>query len=103
MLGPLANLQYIPGGVRVTYADPTRVDAVVAEMRCHFAYEQTSGFDAATSCPGYMPGVDIRKAPNDPASVDITSPDPKKADELREQSREQAVFANQGALPQAAQ
>ena len=103
MLGPLANLQDIPGGVRVTFADPTRVDAVVADMRCHFAYEQTRGFDAATSCPMYMPGVDIRQAPDDSASVDITSSDPNKANELREQSREQAVFAGRGALPQAAQ
>ena len=103
MLGPLTNLQDIPGGVRVTFADPTRVDAVVAEMRCHFAYEQTRGFDAAMSCPMYMPGVDIKEAPNDPASVEITSSDRDKADDLREQSREQAVFATHGALPQAAQ
>ena len=104
VLGPLANLRDIPGGVRATFADATRVDGVVAEMRCHFAYEQTRGFEAATSCAMYMPGVDIKRAADDPASVDITSADARVADELRELSREQAVFASRGGdAPQAAQ
>ena len=103
VLGPLTTLHDIPGGVRATFADPTRVDAVVEQMRCHFAYEQTRGFDPATSCEIYMRGVAIKRAPDDPASVDITSPVPEDADELRALSREQAVFADQGALPQAAQ
>jgi hypothetical protein len=104
VLGPLVNLRDIPGGVRATFADATRVDGVVVEMRCHFAYEQTRGFEAATSCAMYMPGVDIRRAADDPASVDITSADARVADELRELSREQAVFASHGGgLPQASQ
>jgi hypothetical protein len=71
-------------------------------MRCHFAYEQTRGFDPATSCEIYMRGVAIKRAPEDPASVDITSPDPEDAAELRALSREQAVFAADAAPPQAA-
>jgi hypothetical protein len=102
VLGPLTTLHDIPGGVRATFADPTQVDAVVERMRCHFAYEQTRGFDPATSCEIYMRGVNIKRAPQDPASVDITSPDPGDADELRALSREQAVFAADAAPPQAA-
>jgi len=102
VLGPLTTLHDIPGGVRATFADATRVDAVVEQMRCHFAYERTRGFDPATSCEIYMRGVDIRRAPHDPASVDITSSDPGGADELRALSREQAVFAGDAASPQAA-
>jgi hypothetical protein len=103
VLGPLAQLDDIPGGVRATFSDPARVDGVVAQMRCHFAYEQTRGFDEATACPMYLPGIDIRQAVDNPAAVDVTSADPRVADELREQAREQAVFATAQAPRSSAQ
>lgn len=101
LLGPLAQLEDVPGGVRVTFSDPARADAAVAHMRCHFAYEQTRGFAGTDACPLFMRGLDIRRAPDDPMAIDLTSPDPEVAADIRELSRRQAVFAGgAGANPQ---
>jgi hypothetical protein len=95
LLGPALSIDDIPGGVRVRLTQATRVDAVVAHMRCHFAYAQSRGFDAVAGCPLYMRGIDIRRGA-DPLTIEITSADPSAAREIRARSREEAVFVRGG-------
>ncbi len=92
LLAPVTRVDDVDGGVRVTLLRGARVDAVVAHMRCHYAYARARGFDARVSCPLYMPGVDIR-ASRDGAAVEITTADPKAVAELRGRAREEAIYA----------
>jgi hypothetical protein len=90
LLGPVTKIEDVDRGVRVTLAPGTRVDAVVAHMRCHYAYAKAHGFDARVSCPLYMPGIVIEQA--GPAAVDIKIRDKSQIDELRSRARDEAVF-----------
>jgi hypothetical protein len=92
LLAPVTAVDDIDGGVRVTMLRGTRVDAVVAHMRCHYAYARARGFAERVSCPIYMPGVDIR-ASRDGSAVEITTADAKAVGELRGRAREEAIYA----------
>lgn len=92
LLGPLTGVDDIPGGVRARFKPGTPVGAVVAHMRCHYAYARARAFDVAASCPLYMPGIDIRRD-DDPMAVDIVSRDADTAGKIRARSREDATFA----------
>jgi hypothetical protein len=91
LLGPVSALEDIPGGVRVRLASGTRADAVVAHMRCHYAYARARAFAENVSCPLYVRGIEIRQG-HDPGSVEIVSPDADVQREIRARSREEAVF-----------
>jgi hypothetical protein len=91
LIGPVARIDDIARGVRVTFAPGTRVDSVVAHMRCHYAYARARAFDERVSCPLYMPGIRIRQA--GPLAVEIVTGDARRVDELRGRSREEAVYA----------
>jgi hypothetical protein len=91
LLGPVTKIEDVERGVRVTFAPGTRVDAVAAHMRCHYAYARAHGFDARVSCPLYMPGIEI--AQQSGTAVDIKVRDKAKVTELRSRAREEAVFA----------
>lgn len=95
LLGPAASISDVPGGVRVQLAAGARVDALVARMRCHYAYARARGFDEAVSCPLYLPGIEI-KASRDGKAVDITASSPTEQREVRIRSREEAVFVQGG-------
>jgi hypothetical protein len=95
LLGPVVDIQDIPGGVRARFTPGTSVEGVVARMRCHFAYAQAHGFDSSISCPLYMRGIAIAVGAT-PQTVDITSPDPVVATAIRQRSREEAVFVGGG-------
>jgi hypothetical protein len=94
LLGPVTRIEDVARGVRVTFTEATRVDAVVAHMRCHYAYARSHAFDARVSCPLYMLGIEIQKAGDH--SVEIATSDRARVDELRIRSREEAVFAGGG-------
>ncbi|HVZ72881.1 MAG TPA: hypothetical protein VHJ20_10945 [Polyangia bacterium] len=94
LLGPVARIDDIDHGVRVTFTPKTRVDAVYAHMRCHYAYARSRAFDARVGCPLYMPGIDIRRA--GALGVDLVAKDGRRVDELRNRSREEAVYAGGG-------
>lgn len=96
LLGPATRVDDITGGVRVWFAQGTRVDAVLAHMRCHYAYARARGFSEATSCPLYMRGVDIKQG-KDPLAIEITIVDADRVAELRALSREEAVLARRSA------
>lgn len=91
LLGPVLRIANIPAGVSVTFAGGTHVDAVLAHMRCHFAFAQAHGFGVASSCPLYMKGIDIRPA-SSPLTIEIVASDPKTAREIQARSREEAVL-----------
>jgi hypothetical protein len=91
LLGPLTSVDDIPGGVRARFKPGTPVDAVVAHMRCHYAYARARAFDVVASCPLYMRGIDIRRD-DDPMAVDIVSADGDTAAKIRARSREEATF-----------
>ena len=96
LLGPVSRIDDTAGGVRVTFAPGTRVDAVLAHMRCHYAYARTRGFEEATTCPLYLRGIDIKPA-KDPLAIEITTADAAQVGELRARSREEAVYARRSA------
>jgi hypothetical protein len=91
LLGPVTKIEDIPGGVRVRFKDGVRIDAVVAHMRCHYAYARARGFNIAASCPLYMRGIEIKRAV-DPWTVEIVSSDRKTTTAIRARSREEAVL-----------
>jgi hypothetical protein len=95
LLSPVAHVDDVAGGVRVKFMPGTRVDAVLAHMRCHYAYARARGFEEATSCPLYMRGIDIKQA-KDPLAIEITTATPDQVAELRTRSREEAVYARGG-------
>ena len=90
LLAPVTKIDDIGHGVRVSFAPGTRVDALTAHMRCHYAYAKAHGFDATVSCPLYMPGLEIKQA--SPAAVEITIKNDAAVAELRARSREEAAF-----------
>ena len=92
LMRPVTRIEDIGGGVRVTFAKGTPIHAVFAHMRCHYAYARTRAFDDAASCPLYMRGIDIKRA-QDPLAIEITTADWQHVDELRQHSREEAVYA----------
>jgi hypothetical protein len=95
LLGPVTKIEDVQRGVRVTFAPGIRVDAVVAHMRCHYAYARAHGFDARVSCPLYMPGIVIEPAGN--SAVEIHARTKAEVDDLRARAREEAVFTSRAA------
>ena len=97
LLGPVVRLEDIPGGVRATLTQGARVDAVLAHMRCHYAYARARGFDDKVDCPLYVKGIEIRKG-LDPLAIEIVGPDAATVRLVREHAREEATFIK-GAKP----
>jgi hypothetical protein len=95
LLGPVTKIDDVDRGVRVSFAPGTRVDAVVAHMRCHYAYAKAHGFDARVSCPLYMPGIEISPAGGTAVEIKVRKRD--QVDELRARAREEAVFTPRAA------
>ena len=94
MLGPVEQIRDIPDGVRVAFKANTRVDAVAAHMRCHFAYAQAYGFDTVADCPLYVKGLQIRVS-DDGKAIELTSRNPRTIDVIRARTREEATVVRQ--------
>jgi len=92
LMRPVTRIDDIGGGVRVTFAAGTPVQAVFAHMRCHYAYARTRAFEDAASCPLYLRGIDIKRA-SDPLAIEITTADWQQVDALRVHSRAEAIYA----------
>ena len=91
LLGPVVKIDDIPGGIRAIFAPGARVDAILAHMRCHFAYAQTRGFADTAGCPLYLRGIEIRRG-TDAQTIEIVSQDAKVAEAIRQRGREEAVY-----------
>ena len=101
LLGPVVRIDDVDGGVRMRFKDGVRVDAVVAHMRCHYAFARARAFEPSSSCPLYVRGIEIRRA-LEPTGVEIVAGDPKLSKvvrEIRKRSREEAVFVREGDSP----
>ncbi len=82
VLGPIASVEDIRGGVRVHLQPGLPVDAVLAHMRCHLAYARERGWQEVPDCPLYVRGIDIRPS-TDGRAIEIVAHDGKTVDELR--------------------
>jgi hypothetical protein len=92
LLGPVKTLVDSPNGVKVEFAPGTRVDAVLAHMRCHLAFAQARGFESSSAaCPLYIRGIEIRPGA-DPNVIEIVSANPRVAHEIQSRSRAEAVL-----------
>ena len=91
LLGPVIKIDDIPGGISARFKAGTPVDAIVAHMRCHYAYARARAFETAASCPLYMRGIAVRRGV-DPMAVEIISDDSATAARIRTRSRAEAVF-----------
>jgi hypothetical protein len=96
LLGPVKSLEDIPGGVRARLVPGTPVDLVVARMRCHYAFARARGFSENVTCPIYIRGIEIKRG-SDPDAIEIVSPDPSVAREVRARAREEAVLGKPSA------
>ena len=96
LLGPVRSLEDIPGGVRARLVSATPVDAVVAQMRCHYAFARARGFSENVTCPLYIRGIEIKRG-DGPDAIEIVSLDPSVEREVRARAREEAVFGKPSA------
>lgn len=92
LLGPAQEIHEIEGGVSIRMAPGVRVDAVVAHMKCHLAYARAHGYQEATSCPLYLPGLAVKRGA-DPTTVEITVADKWRVAELRRHAYEEVIIS----------
>jgi hypothetical protein len=93
ILGPVRAVVEIPGGVRVELTPAADVAAVVARMRCHYAFARARGFTRdAAACPLYLAGIRISRA-SEAQAVDIIARSARQADELRGRVLQEVVPA----------
>jgi hypothetical protein len=90
VIGPMAAIEDIDGGVRLRPVDGGQLDRTVALMRCHLAYARTRGFATVPDCPLYMRGVEIR-ASADGRWIELTAPEGPALRELRDRVHALAV------------
>lgn len=93
LLGPAVAIEDVPGGVSVTLAPTTNVEAALAGMRCHLAYASTHDWKANEGCALYIPGIEIR-AGGAPRTIQIVSANASVAAEIRRRSREEAILVH---------
>ena len=89
--GHVAGVDEIARGARVHLLEGESPERALAQMRCHVAFARTQGRQGMPSCPLYLPGVDVRMAP-DGRSIDVTSDDASAVDEIRSRMRRHAVL-----------
>jgi hypothetical protein len=87
--GPIKGVQDIPSGVRFAVAEDAPLDAVLAHMRCHFAWARTRGFAQLPGCPIYIKGISIQ-AGADGHSVEVTAGDKATIADLQRRSRQES-------------
>jgi hypothetical protein len=93
LLAPVQSLRDLPDGVRVELAPRANLDAVVASMRCHYAFARTRGFsDEAAACPLYIRGIEIARS-RDGSAIEIRGATPQVTNEIRRRVRLEAVAA----------
>ena len=92
----MSSIEDIPNGVRVRLVSGTQVEAVVAHMRCHYAFARARAFAENATCPLYVRGIEISPG-REPGTVEIVSRDGSAVSEVRARSREEALFDKRGA------
>ncbi|MDB4979415.1 MAG: hypothetical protein JWM82_167 [Myxococcales bacterium] len=98
LLGPVRRFDDIPGGVRVTLVPGSPVDAIVAHMRCHYAFARARGFSENVTCPLYIEGIEIKRG-SGPDAIELVSSDPSVQQTVRARAREEIGLAKPTAGP----
>ncbi len=75
------RVENIEGGIRMTLVDKAPIDAVLAHMRCHYAYARTQGRKGMNRCPLYLQNIVITQVGDRELSITSTSDD--VTDEIR--------------------
>lgn len=91
LLGAVDRVEDVRGGIRFSFSAATPVEAVLARMRCHYAYQQARAFAGSESCPLYGRAVDIRRG-LDPLAIEITTSDSSAVGARRRHAREEVGF-----------
>jgi len=90
LLGSVAAVEDVDGGVEVTFADDVNRDAVLAHIGCHLAYAATQGHAGMDGCPLYVEGVQATAGTGAHAVV-LSVSDASKLDLLRSRTRAHAL------------
>jgi hypothetical protein len=99
LLGPVTAINDLRDGVRVDLAATASASAVVAAMRCHYAFARARGFsEDAAACPLYIRGIVIERS-GDGRGVQITADRPELAGEIQRRVRIEAMHAPQSRQP----
>ena len=85
LLSDVTGIEDIEGGVRITFATGVPVDAVIARIRCHFAYARARGYQGMGSCPLYVRGVDVRAGVG--GTLELVASDAASTPLIRERTR----------------
>jgi len=59
LLGNIAELTDVEGGVRIELVEGVRADAAADHMRCHLAFANTHGREGMPNCPLYVEGAAV--------------------------------------------
>ncbi|MBI5548444.1 MAG: hypothetical protein HY901_31565 [Deltaproteobacteria bacterium] len=86
LLGQVASLEDVSGGVRLRLAEGVPAEAALAHIRCHLAFARTRAFSGMDDCPLYLKG--LQAAPStDGSAIDLTSDESATVELLRNRSR----------------
>jgi hypothetical protein len=91
LLGPVAEIRDIEGGLFLRFADGVDTQAIAAHLRCHYAWARKQGWDHAGGCPLDIAGVRFQVV--GPAILAL-SEDPRTVAEIRRRARLQVAPAS---------
>lgn len=85
LMGTIADVQDIDGGVSLQFTSDANKPAIIAHIKCHFAFGQTRGFEGMDNCPLYVKGLTVVEREG---RLELTAPDEASVVRLRAQTRE---------------
>ena len=88
LMGQVARVTDVDGGVRIELIEGTNRDAVADHMRCHVAYARTQGREGMSHCPLYVEGASVG---SDGALTLTTNAGPAAVTDLRRRARAHAA------------
>lgn len=91
LLGPVASVEDIDGGVRLRLSEGFAVEPVAAHVRCHFAFARTQGYQGMDACPLFLKGLRVQEGEG---VIDLLLDDESQLEELRKRARSHAGASN---------
>ena len=86
LLGQVAAVEDVEGGVRIRFHERVDVNAVMAHVRCHLGFAQARGRVGMDQCPLYLDGVRAQRVPRS-RDIDLISDGEAGLEELRRRTR----------------
>ncbi len=87
LLGSVATVDDIEGGVRLRFSEGFDVAPVAAHVRCHFAFARAQGYKGMDGCPLYLKGLRVKKGDG---AIDLLIEDDAQLKELRKRAHAHA-------------